>query len=177
LQAWPFGRSVAAELEDLRMRLAVPAVALALSLLAGRALAQLSPGSGPVLATITRMTEAVNRGDAPTAFAAFTPSPMIVEDLAPYRWQGPGTPQAWLEGMGANAQAHGIVTINMKLAAPTRIEITGDRAYAIVPGLLSYTMKDGHAEHADGLITFLLVRGPSDWKIDSLVWSGPAATR
>jgi ketosteroid isomerase-like protein len=158
------------------MRLALPAIALALSLAAGGAAAQLSPDSGPVLATITRMTDAVNKGDAPTAFAAFTPSPMIVEDLAPYRWQGPGTPQAWLEGMGANAQAHGYTAINMKLGPPTRIEITGERAYAIVPGTLSYTLKDGHSEHADGLITFLLLRS-DDWKIDSLIWSGPAAKR
>jgi ketosteroid isomerase-like protein len=157
------------------MRIALPALALALSLAAGAASAQLSPGSDPVMATITRMTEAVNRGDMPTAFAAFTPSPMIVEDLAPYRWQGPGTPQAWVDGMGANAQAHGITTINMKLSPPTRIEITGDRAYAIVPGLLSYGLKDGHSEHAQGLITFLLLRTAGDWKIDSLVWSGPAA--
>src|SRR3954471_7135763 len=127
------------------MRLAVPAAALALSLLAGGALAQLSPGSGPVLATITRMTDAVNRGDAPTAFAAFTAAPMIIEDLAPYRWQGPGTPQAWLEGMAANAQAHGIATINMKLSPPTRVDVTQDRAYVIVPGRLSYGLKDGRS--------------------------------
>jgi ketosteroid isomerase-like protein len=157
------------------MRPALPAIALALSLAAGGASAQLSPGSDPVLATITRMTEAANKGDAPTVFAAFTASPMIVEDLAPYRWQGPGTPQAWLEGMGANAQAHGYTAITMKLRPPTRIEITGERAYAIVPGTLSYTLKDGHSEHADGLITFLLLRSAADWKIDSLIWSGPAA--
>jgi ketosteroid isomerase-like protein len=159
------------------MRLAIPAIALALSLAAGGAVAQLSAGSEPVLATITRMTDAVNKGDAPTAFAAFTASPTIVEDLAPYRWTGPGTPQAWLEGMGANAQAHGITTINMRLAPPTRIEVANDRAYAIVPGTLSYVLKDGHAEQADGLITALLQRTGSDWKIDTLIWSGPAAKR
>ncbi|MCW3005119.1 MAG: hypothetical protein JWQ20_4417 [Conexibacter sp.] len=159
------------------MRLAIPAIALTLSLVAAGADAQLSVGSEPVLATITRMTDAVNRGDAPTAFAAFTPGPTIIEDLAPYRWTGPGTPQAWLDGMGANAQAHGITTINMKLAAPTRIEVANDRAYAIVPGTLSYVLKDGHAEHADGLITALLQRTGGDWKIDTLIWSGPAAKR
>jgi ketosteroid isomerase-like protein len=130
-----------------------------------------------VTATINRMTDAVNRGDMPTAFAAFTAAPMIVEDLAPYRWQGPGTPQAWIEGMGANAQAHGITTINMKLSPPTRVEIAADHAYAIVPGRLSYVLKDGHSEHADGLITVLLLQSGADWKIDTLIWSGPQAKR
>jgi len=143
---------------------------------AAPASAQTSADPG-VMATISRMTEAANRGDAPTVLAAFTPAPTIVEDLAPYRWQGPGTPQAWLDGMGANAQAHGITTINMKLSPATRVDVVEDHAYAIVPGRLSYVLKDGHSEHADGLITFTLLRQGKDWKIDTLIWSGPQATR
>jgi hypothetical protein len=42
---------------------------------------------------------------------------------------------------------------------------------------LSYTLKDGHSEHADGLITVLLQQVGADWKIDTLIWSGPQATR
>ncbi|HEY0437137.1 MAG TPA: nuclear transport factor 2 family protein [Phenylobacterium sp.] len=159
------------------MRLTVLAVALGLAMGAGAASAQLAPGAAPVIAVINRMTDAVNHGDAATAFAAFTPAPMIVEDLAPFRWQGPGAPQAWLEGMGANAQAHGITTINMKLSPPTRVDVGADHAYAIVPGRLSYGLKDGHSEHADGLLTFVLLQSGGEWKIDSLIWSGPQATR
>jgi ketosteroid isomerase-like protein len=159
------------------MRATIPMIAIALSLVAGAADAQLAAGSGPVLAIVTGMTEAVNRGDMPKAFAAFTASPWIVEDGAPFRWQGPGAPQAWIASMGANAQAQGMTAIDMKLSPATRVEITGDRAYAIVPGRLSYTMKDGHSEHADGLLTFTLVRTAGDWKIETLIWSGPQATR
>jgi ketosteroid isomerase-like protein len=158
------------------MRRSAAIFAAALLLTAGVASAQPTPEAA-VTATINRMTDAVNRGDMPTAFAAFTAAPMIVEDLAPYRWQGPGTPQAWIEGMGANAQAHGITTINMKLSPPTRVEIAADHAYAIVPGRLSYVLKDGHSEHADGLITVLLLQSGADWKIDTLIWSGPQAKR
>jgi ketosteroid isomerase-like protein len=158
------------------MRRSAAIFAAALLLTAGVASAQPTQEAA-VTATINRMTDAVNRGDMPTAFAAFTAAPMIVEDLAPYRWQGPGTPQAWIEGMGANAQAHGITTINMKLSPPTRVEIAADHAYAIVPGRLSYVLKDGHSEHADGLITVLLLQSGADWKIDTLIWSGPQAKR
>ena len=157
------------------MRIAILAVAF--SLAAAVAQAQVVAGSGPVVATITRMTDAVNKGEMATAFGAFTASPWIVEDATPYRWQGPGAPQAWIAAMGANADAHGITAIEMKLSAPTRVEMAGDQAYAIVPGRLSFTMKDGHAEHADGLLTFTLQRASGDWKIDSLVWSGPQAKR
>jgi ketosteroid isomerase-like protein len=150
-------------------------LAFAVSLFASGAVAQVAAGPGPVMSTITRMTEAVNRGEMPTAFAAFTASPWIAEDGPPYAWHGPGAPQAWIASMGANAQAQGMTAIEMKLSAPTRVEISGDRAYALVPGRLSYTMKDGHSEHADGVLTFTLQRLGSDWKIETLVWSGPAA--
>ena len=159
------------------MRCRVLTIAGAISLAAGEAFTRSAAAPPAVMATVSRMTDAVNRGDMPIAFAAFTASPTIVEDIAPYRWQGPGTPQAWIAGMGANAEAHGITTINMRLAPAMRIDVTGDRAYVIVSGLLSFKLKDGHSEHANGLLTVLLQRTGGDWKIDTLVWSGPQAKR
>ena len=150
-------------------------IGLAFAFTAGAAGAQVSPGAGPVVEVIARMTDAVNHGQMPTAFAAFTASPSIVEDGPPYRWQGPGAPQAWIESMGANAQAKGMTAIDMKLSPATRVEIDGERAYAIVPGLLSYGMKDGHSERASGLLTFTLLKAGGEWKIDTLVWTGPQA--
>jgi ketosteroid isomerase-like protein len=144
-------------------------------LCAGAALAQPGDGAAGVMATITRMTDAVNRGAMPTAFAAFTASPWITEDGPPYVWRGPGAPKAWIESMGANAQANGISGVDMKLSPASRIEVTGDRAYALVPGRLTYTLKDGNSAHADGLLTFTLQRTGPDWRIETLIWSGPVA--
>lgn len=148
-----------------------------LSLLCAGAAAAAPADATGVMATISQMTDAVNHGQMTTAYAAFTESPSIVEDGAPYRWQGAGAPQRWIESMGANAQAHGMRGIDMRLSPATRIEVAGDRAYAIVPGRLSYTMQDGHEEHADGALTFTLQRSAADWKIESMVWSGPRAAR
>jgi ketosteroid isomerase-like protein len=150
---------------------------LAVSIPAAAGAAEAPAARPAVMATITRMTEAVNRGDMPTAYAAFIASPSIVEDGAPYRWQGEGAAKAWIDSMGANAQAQGLKGINMRLGPPSRIEATGERAYAIVPGRLSYTMKDGHSEHADGSLTFTLQGAGGDWKIESMVWTGPVAKR
>jgi ketosteroid isomerase-like protein len=153
-----------------------PALAAALlSLIAAAATAQPAHAPGDVMSTITRMTTAVNHGEMPTAFAAFTANPTITDDLAPYRWQGAGAPQAWITAMGANAQARGIAGIDMQLSAATRVEVADDRAYALVPGRLTFTMKDGRKERADGLLTFTLQRSAAEWKIDTLAWSGPPA--
>ncbi|MEO9213061.1 MAG: hypothetical protein ABI242_07950, partial [Caulobacteraceae bacterium] len=74
-------------------------ITLALSLNAGGAVAQSKTEPEAVMATISRMTEAVNRGEMPTAFAAFTASPWITDDGPPYNWHGPRAPQAWIESM------------------------------------------------------------------------------
>ena len=158
------------------MRTAVLGLALALSLASG-ALAQAPPGSTEALAAITRFTDAVNHGDASTAVAAFAPSPTVIDDLAPYRWQGPNAGGAWMAAMGANAQAKGMTLINMRLLAPSRIEVDGASAYAVVPGVLTYTFKDGHTEHADGVLTFTLQQAGGAWKIDTLTWTGPREAR
>jgi len=158
------------------MRALVLGLALALSLTSG-ALAQAQAGPTEAMATITRFTDAVNHGDAATAVAAFGPSPVIVDDLAPYRWQGPSAGGAWMAAMGANAQARGMTLINMRLLAPSRVEVDGASAYAVVPGVLTYTFKDGHTEHADGVLTFTLQQAGGAWKIDTLAWTGPRETR
>jgi len=157
------------------MRRIFAGLGLAALISAGAVTAHAADAAAGVMATINRMTDAVNRGDMPVAYAAFIDRPSIVEDGAPYRWQGEGAPKAWIESMGANAQAHEMKGIDMHLSPPMRIEVAGDRAYAVVPGRLSYTMKDGHAEHADGALTFTLQGAAGAWKIESMVWSGPAA--
>ena len=106
------------------MRRIFASLGLAALISAGAATAHAAGAASAVMATITRMTDAVNRGDMPVAYAAFIDRPSIVEDGAPYRWQGKGAPKAWIESMGANAQAHEMKAIEMRLSAPSRIETT-----------------------------------------------------
>jgi ketosteroid isomerase-like protein len=154
------------------MRGSIVGIVLAVSL-AGQALAQ-TPGAA-VEAAINHFTEAVNHGDMAGALGDLGPAPTIVDDLAPYRWQGAGAGGAWMAAMGANAQAAGMTVISMRIAKASRIEVSGANAYAVVPGVLTFTFKDGHSEHADGLLTFALQRAGEAWKIDALTWTGPRA--
>jgi ketosteroid isomerase-like protein len=141
--------------------------------LAGPAPAQAPAQPGDALAAIARFTDAVNHGDMPGALSYFGQAPTVVDDLAPYRWQGPGAGGAWMAAMGGNAQARGITVINMQLGKASRLEADGASAYAVIPGVLRFTFKDGHSEHADGMLTFALQRVGEAWKIDALTWTGP----
>lgn len=129
-------------------------------------------GKEAVATAVLAMVDAVNRGDFATAVAAFAEAPVIVEDIAPYIWRGPGAPSGWLSAMGANAARLNVQSVLLALDQPTRIEVDVDAAYAVFPGDLSLgaVRRDLVAR---GLLTLTLQNEGDRWLISSLVWSGP----
>ena len=127
-----------------------------------------------VVATITAFVGAVNRGAQDNALALLTKDITIIEDLAPYRWQGPTAGAEWMLVMHANAQANAITGIFMQLGRATRVEADGPHAYAIVEGHLSYV--GARLLHSNGTLTFALVKEGRGWLIRAFAWTGPVAT-
>jgi ketosteroid isomerase-like protein len=157
------------------MRSQAVALALVLGLGAGTARAQ-----DPIAETshvVAGFVDAVNKGQMDKAIGYFAASATVVDDLAPYRWSGPGAGAAWIAAMGANAGAKGMAAIQMKADDPSRIEVAQDHAYLVAPGLLTLTYTDGRTEHAKGQLAFTLTHGAGGWKIDTLTWTGPAPER
>ena len=132
----------------------------------------LADRTGEVLRILRDFVEAVNRGDQPAALAHLAPDVTIVEDVAPYCWQGPGAGAEWMYAMWQNGQRTGLTEIHMALGAAGRIELEGDRVYAVLPGLLSLSGSGG-AERSDGTLTFALRRTGESWQIAAFTWSAP----
>ena len=120
---------------------------------------------------IRTFVEAVNRGEIDTALAAFADDACIVEDLAPFRWQGPGAGGEWLAAMGANAARLGVDAIHMALGDPMRIEVEGPNAYAVWPGTVTLG-RAGDTLQEKGVLTFVLRASDGAWSISALTWSG-----
>lgn len=143
------------------------------------ALAQHSPAApaetradaADAVATIARFTAAVNAGDQQAAIAHFTADASITEDVPPYRWHGPEAGARWLLAMWENGQRAGLANIAMTLGAPTRVEVSGDHAYVVVPGALTFDM-GGQPQRDDGTLTFALQKSGDAWLIGSLAWAG-----
>ena len=126
---------------------------------------------GDISAAIAAMVDAVNKGEFAVASAHFASEVVIVEDLAPFRWEGPDAVSQWLAAMGANAAKHDLHAITMTLARTVRMMVEDDRAYAVCLGELEYTRASGKLT-ALGHLTFTLARR-GGWLIETLVWSGP----
>src|SRR4051812_19691957 len=90
-----------------------------------------------VASSVASFVDAVNTGRRAEALAHFTADVSITEDIAPYRWQGPAAGAEWLDAMWKNGQRLGASNIQMHLDTPIRVEVTGDRAYEVVPGVLT----------------------------------------
>jgi hypothetical protein len=124
-----------------------------------------------VVKTLNRFAGHVNRGEMGEALAHFTDSPSITEDIAPYHWRGPSAGQDWLAAMGANAERHGISGIHMGFGAPTMVEVTGDRGYAVLRGDLTFSFADAPDRRIQGHVTFVVQQSVRAWKIETLTWA------
>lgn len=143
--------------------------------LGGSAAAAESPAEAELTSALNRFADLVNKGDAPDALAYFVANPSITEDLAPYHWQGPKAGVDWLNGMAANAAKMGMTDVNMRFLPATMVQIVGARGYAVIPGDLTYTFKDGSKKHAQGHVTFATEKVAAGWKIEALTWTWESA--
>jgi hypothetical protein len=117
------------------------------------------------------MVDAVNRGAFAETASYFSAEPMIVEDIAPFQWNGTSAVADWLSAMGANAALLGVSTIEMKLHPADRLEVQASCSYACFPGTLRMSVTAGEL-HAKGVLTLVLAKDSSRWLIATLVWSG-----
>ncbi|HEY5105519.1 MAG TPA: nuclear transport factor 2 family protein [Caulobacteraceae bacterium] len=152
------------------MRVAILSGLLA-GALAGSSVASEASGAAQLEASLDHFCELVNQGKASEAVAYFLPDATIIEDLAPYSWHGPTAGMEWLQAMNANAERSGMSGVNMHFLPATMVQITGERAYAVIPGDLTYSFKDGTVRHAQGHVTFSLRKVAADWRIGSLTWA------
>lgn len=125
-----------------------------------------------IAAAVGRFVDAVNDGRFDQAATAFAPDATIVDDLPPYRWIGRDAASHWFLAMGDNAAQSHITSIFMEVGKPSRTDVSGDRAYVVVPGVLHVRTADRDLR-ARGTISYTLQRSGRRWLIDSLVWTGP----
>lgn len=148
-------------------------------ILAGALLLAFMPGAkaagADVETTISQFSAALHAGDSKAAKNFLTARTVILDDVAPYYWGGANAFESWQDDLAKASAAKGMREEDAQLGAPTRVEVTGDHAYAILPATHTFTMK-GRAMREDAQLTFILVKDPAGWKITSWAWTGPKAT-
>lgn len=127
--------------------------------------------AGPA-ATVQTFIAAFNKGDIKAAEATHLPDAIIVDEMAPHLFRGPGGFQAWVAALTADSKARGRTDESVVLGQVRRQEIEGDAAYVILPA--DFVFKDkGVAYHEPSQMTAVLKKTAAGWKIGAWTWTGP----
>jgi len=128
------------------------------------------PAEDAALAPVHQFIDAVNKGDMKGAGAAYTQSPSIIDEFAPYHWQGPTAYADWQAAFESKSKAQGMTDPVMTLLKPTRVVVTGDQAYAVVPALYDFRLK-GITIREHGTFSFALAKTAEGWRISAWGWA------
>ena len=95
----------------------------------------------------------------------------ILDEFPPHEWHGAGACAKWASDYDADAKKNGITEGVVTLSTPTHVEVTGDRAYMVVPADYSFKMKGKAVSEVGSIVRFALQKSPGRWRITGWAWA------
>src|SRR6185503_2780893 len=128
------------------------------------ALAALTLAAGPAMAseqdavmkTVMQWMDGLNKGDVNTALAACAEETAIVDEFPPYEWHGAGTCSKWAADLEAYNKQIGLTDGVTTAKQPRRVDVTGDRAYVVLPTDYRFTANGKKGTEIGALFTVAL---------------------
>ncbi|MGH8199400.1 MAG: nuclear transport factor 2 family protein [Steroidobacteraceae bacterium] len=121
------------------------------------------------MAVVHQFIDGFNKGDLTSAIAACAEESSVIDDFPPYEWQGAGC-KKWADGFRAIAKKEGITAARILLGKPRHVDVTGDRAYVVVP--VTLVMKHfGTPKKLPSIFTASLHTESGGWRITAWAWA------
>jgi hypothetical protein len=127
--------------------------------------------STAVMAPLHQFMDALNKGDNKTAVAACASPASIVDDFPPHEWQGPTACGDWVKAFDADNKSAGITDGIVTLKKPWHVDVTGDRAYVVIPADFAYVQGGKPVTEAGSIWTVALRRTAAGWRITGWAWA------
>jgi hypothetical protein len=124
-----------------------------------------------VLSAVNHFVDGFNKGDTKVLLGSCAEQTSIIDEFPPYEWHGAGACQAWMNDYNSNAKQNGITDGLVTLGKPSHVDVTGDRAYVVIPS--TYTWKEkGIPMREDGsAFTFALRKDKTGWRFVGWSWA------
>jgi hypothetical protein len=143
-------------------------IALAIVVLAaGSAVAQ----KADIMKSVNQFVDGFNKGDIRTAIAACAEQTSIIDEFPPHEWHGVGACQNWANDFDADAKKNGITDGIVTLGKPKYIDISGDRAYVVIPSNYAFKQKGKPVRETGSMFTFALQKTNAGWRITGWSWA------
>jgi len=124
-----------------------------------------------VMAPVKQFVDGFNKGDMKSALAACAEQTSIVDEFPPHEWHGPGACATWAKDFDADAKKNGVTDGKVTIGKPRHVDISGDRAYVVVPASFAYKLKGKPTKETGSTLTVALQKGASGWLMTGWAWT------
>ncbi len=124
-----------------------------------------------VMVPVHQFVDGFNKGDTKTAAAACADQTSIIDEFPPHEWHGAGACSTWMNDFDADAKKNGITDGMVTLSKPRHVDISGDRAYVVVPANYTYKKKGKPAKEIGSMLTIALQKGSTGWRMTGWAWT------
>lgn len=124
-----------------------------------------------VMVPVHQFVDGFNKGDAKTALAACAEQTSIIDEFPPHEWHGAGACAAWANDFDADAKKNGITDGIVTLGNPRHVDVSGDRAYVVVPANYAFKKKGKRVKETGSTLTIALQKGTAGWRMTGWAWT------
>jgi ketosteroid isomerase-like protein len=124
-----------------------------------------------VVAAVHQFVDGFNKGDMKIMAASCAEQASILDEFPPHEWHGAGACAKWASDYDADAKKNGITDGVVTLSNPTHVDVTGDRAYVVVPANYSFKIKGRAVSEIGSVITLALQKSAGGWRITGWAWA------
>lgn len=124
-----------------------------------------------VMVPIRQFVDGFNKGDTKSAVAACSAQTSIIDEFPPHEWHGEGACMNWANDYEADAKKNRITDGVVTLGTPKYVDISGDRAYVVIPSNYTFKKKGKRFAEMGSMFTFALQRESAGWRIVGWSWA------
>ena len=124
-----------------------------------------------VLGSVHQFIDAFNKGDTKTLVAACADQTSILDEFPPHEWHGAGACAKWISDFDADAKKNGITDAAVTLHDPWHVDITADRAYAVIPVNYNFKQKGKPVSEVGSILTIAMQKSQSGWRLTGWAWA------
>ena len=130
-----------------------------------------SPEEAAVMAPVNQFVDAFNKGDVKTVAAMCADQTSIIDEFPPHEWHGAGACLTWMNDYDADAKKNGITDGFVTLGKPRHVDVTGDRAYVVIPANYVFKRKGVTVRESGSILTLALQKVAVGWRVTAWSWA------
>ncbi len=132
------------------------------------------PNAMEPMAAVRQYVDAFNKGDVEAMSINCATPATVLDGLAPHVWQGPTACRDWYRDVLAAGEKEGGTGYFVTLGEPRHVDVTGDRAYIVVPATMTFNVHSKKMIQSGSTFTVALRKLAEGWRITAWAWTkGP----